>query len=78
MLLNKGTRVKKNHGLSANRSSNNWAQELKMKKWPASPLKKLTISIISNSYVLNFKIFQRVSLNDLVLTSKMQIPINLR
>ena len=78
MLLNKGTRVKMNHGLSANRSSNNWAQELKMKKWPASPLKKLTISIISNIYVLNFKIFQRVSLNDLVLTSKMQIPINLR
>ena len=78
MLLNKGTRVKMNHGLSANRSSNNWAQELKMKKWPASPLQKLTISIISNSYVLNFKIFQRVSLNDLVLTSKMQIPINLR
>ena len=78
MLLNKGTRVKMNHGLSANRSSNNWAQELKMKKWPASPLKKLTISIISNCYVLNFKIFQRVSLNDLVLTSKMQIPINLR
>ena len=36
----------------------------------------LTISIISNSYVLNFKIFQWVSLNDLVLASKMQIPIN--
>ena len=36
----------------------------------------LTISITSNNYVLNFEIFQWISLNDLVLAIKMQMPIN--
>ena len=37
----KVTQVKMNHGLSANRPSNNWAQGLKRKKWLALPPKTL-------------------------------------
>ena len=66
-----------NHGLSGNRPSNNWAQGLKRKKMAGFTPEKLTISIISNSYALSYKIFQIVSLNDFVLASKVQIPINI-